>query len=196
MFYENSKNAAFEKREGEVEEIRIALMSDCKPFIDAVKWPYLRGSGSTITQMTKMKSFLGTKTGRYPKDLDQSKHDALNKEFDRKFGWKVRDGVFAGPEEAFWHIYYYGVQNYFFPIGKLKYAWSPQIEDLYYSIGSAEFSQTLINGVVSKYIDSEIEDNLTKEVAFKCKQYYLIPYNIKYRKILKEIIPQWKFRKI
>lgn len=67
--------------------------------------------------------------GRTPRDTPEDIHYELNYEFNEKFGWNVRDGIFASSNYI--DIQVYGVPKVFMPIGEYEFVWSPTIKDLY-----------------------------------------------------------------
>jgi hypothetical protein len=70
---------------------------------------------------------------RMPMSTKTEVHKWLNKEFDKMFGWKVRNGVFATGDKNVSR--YYGNQNcMFFPTDPFEFVWSPSVKDMYESI--------------------------------------------------------------
>jgi len=111
-------------------QLRSELSSKCKPFIKEIR-PIgrllYRGSNRLITDYHIFKSRLDN---RNPLDTKRIIHDELNYWFERKFGWKVRNGVFVSAN-------YKTAENYgnycyiFFPIGKYEYVFSYNVTDIY-----------------------------------------------------------------
>jgi hypothetical protein len=113
-------------------------------------------------------------------------HNELDKELNKKFGWKVRsEGVFTTSSKS--HASVYGKPYIFFPDNSFKYVFNPEITDLYTElIGVGALTTTdkininIWNVVKHKIIDGYQSNNLimafqnSKEVSFKCKYYYLI----------------------
>jgi hypothetical protein len=66
---------------------------------------------------------------RFPKDMDPSAHEWLNKYFNDNVGWPVRNGISTTP--SFQQAEDYGTAFIFFPQNRWKYAYLPDIDDLY-----------------------------------------------------------------
>ncbi len=106
------------------------LLSKCKSFIKEIKSAnrlIYRGSKRNIDLFKILNSHVDYRT---PKDMDSYMHDELNYWFEKKFGWKVRNGVFVTSKLS--DANQYGKAYIFFPIGEYKYVWSDVINDLYH----------------------------------------------------------------
>ena len=112
------------------EKLRNGLLSNCKLFIKDIKGVnklLYRSSPRIIESYQIIRSHL---MDRIPKDIDRQMHDELNDEFERRFGWAVRNGVFASSDYD--DIKSYHKNTYiFFPIGNYECVWSPYVDDLY-----------------------------------------------------------------
>lgn len=148
------------------------LLRDCAPIIAEYKevgTPLMRGmSSTTIAPMTVMHPRLD---GRAPKDTSIHVHDYINKYFMQHHGAPFRNAIFATSDwDATEH---YGETYVLFPIGPLKYLWSPVVTDLYDSISKLITSQSTdpkikydkefyqkLDEVLATYIDHNIEEAL------------------------------------
>jgi len=130
---------------------------------------------------------------RTPRDTPIEIHKALDEEFKKKFGWKPRsEGVFCTgdyPES------YYGNVYYIFPAGKIKFVWSPTIEDItvylsnkdildsYDFIILPDVTKENIDETIKNMIDTYKDDDLIaaikshNEISIKCNKYYAININ-------------------
>jgi hypothetical protein len=134
---------------------------------------------------------------RVPKDIPQEIHDGFNKLFTKRFGWPVRNGVFATSDQ--YNAEYYGTSWCFFPIGNYKFVWASHIADLYdfyrrrttdqfrfYLRGKYEgerLSYSLMMEVkdfLKDYSDKYLKIAIAKkkEISFNCKQYILATKDI------------------
>jgi len=134
------------------------------------------------------------RTNRKPRDMPIDAHNALDKAFKKKFGWKARsEGVFVSPDKMVASYFSYQQNiNIFFPFDGYKYVWSRKIEDLHTEIKfyipnvniaeQGDFDH-LVN---EQYIEKGIQVLLHSkhEASFKCKAYYILKYQI-YKDILK-----------
>jgi hypothetical protein len=105
------------------------IKKDCQPFLKEIKSVgrlLYRGSKIQIKSYKILKSYLEDRT---PKNMNIEVHDYLNKQFKKKFGWPIRNGIFVSfdPDMAA----SYGTPYFFFPIGKYKYSFSKKVVDLY-----------------------------------------------------------------
>ena len=117
-----------------------ALKKDCKPFLDEYaksncRGLLYRGSKRTIRSISKMTSRL---VDRKPKDTSKDIHDELNRLFKKKYGWKVRNGIFTTNRQA--TAKHYGRAYIFFPIGEFDFVWSDYVKDLYTEFDEQEFA--------------------------------------------------------
>lgn len=136
---------------------------------------------------------------RKPRDTPMVLHNSLDDEFKKKFGWKARsEGVFATSNMR--QARGYGAPHAFFPIGKFKYIYSDQIEDLsdyfeneevlawvgdddgyeFYE-GGVEFGSERFNNILKRAINTYSDKRLSYalesdvEIMFYCpKGYYLV----------------------
>jgi len=115
------------------------LRRDCISFVDDLKNAGLVYRGRNVHDKTtasergkyglyRMKSRL---EDRKPLSMRPKMHDAVNKVFEREFGWKVRNGVFT---RGMGDVTGYGEPHIFFPIGDYKFVWSPVVRDLWNKI--------------------------------------------------------------
>jgi len=119
----------------ETEDIQPGLdliRKQCGPFLKLMK-----STGGILYRGVneKDKTYLPIKKtmhreGRLPLSTLPIIHKALNEIFYKKFGWKVRDGVFATFTQADTHVY--GNLYYVFGIGSpIRYCYSKEITDLW-----------------------------------------------------------------
>jgi len=88
-----------------------------------------RGTKNMVDVIEKRKTRLDN---RRPKDMPNHLHDELNYHFKKKFGWKVRNGVFVTSNVGSARAYHHGPDPYIFmPIGKFEFVWSPDVDDLF-----------------------------------------------------------------
>ena len=73
---------------------------------------------------------------RKPMSTHPDVHAALDRWFEKKFGWKARSqGLFVFGERGRNSAEGYGGKNCIvFPVGKFSYVWSPVISDLYHQV--------------------------------------------------------------
>jgi len=81
---------------------------------------------------------------RFPKDTPKVLHELFNEIFFKKFGWKVRDGVFVYRDTR--STWAYGDPFMIFPNNGFKYVWSTEIKDLYTKLSyDKPYSEYIIN---------------------------------------------------
>jgi len=126
-----SKFAKYLAESEETKLLKDLLLLNCKPFINDMRGSnklLYRGLSRAIE--SEFKVFNSHLDGRKPKDINKHLHDELNYWFERKFGWKVRNGVFVTSDIR--SAKTYGGNVYiFFPMGKYEYVWSSKIDDLF-----------------------------------------------------------------
>jgi hypothetical protein len=148
------------------------IEKECSEYLKEFEFPFFRGTKQGPT----FKSHI-PRTDRVPLDTPKAIHDILDKEFKKKFGWKVRsEGVFVTSVQYMASAY--GEVVMFFPVNGYKYVWSPEIFDLSVHISDLGDPDILVNyeddfasDIVEKYRDSGAK-NTKKEIAFKCKKWY------------------------
>lgn len=163
------------------EEMYSRLKEDCSEYLKInkrVSRCLFRGTRKTVTNKFGM---FFPRNDRKPKDMPEYVHKELDKEFYKKFGWKVRsEGVFATSDWGESKVY--GVPYYFYPSDGFKYVWTKLTYDLYahYDIATVGFTQRkkvrdITKSITEFYQDDDIETaiNMSKEIAFKCHKYYL-----------------------
>ena len=161
------------------------VKKECGPIIstyDAGNGVLFRGVGKIVT-ISKFKSHI---KDRKPMSTVRWLHDDLNKWFTQKFGWPARNGVGAYNYESDAAIY--GYPYVFYPVGKLKFVWSPDVSDLWgtvvsHAIRERKHFKNLIP-VLETYTDKNLEAAMEShcEIYFNCNEYYLTT---------KEIARQW-----
>ena len=137
------------------EELVKVLMRDCAPFvsdlaIDNFANFLYRGSQKSFSGIISNKN--KPRKDRKPRDTPMELHLRFDKLFQRKFGWKVRSsGVFATPD--IYSVEEYGIFYLFFPIGKYRYVWSPEISDLYGYLSEEKYGIMHIESYFKNNID-------------------------------------------
>ena len=131
-----------EERTYTIEKVVKALKRKCGKFLKETapsikKGDFIyRGSDNQISHGTFIDRRLSRLTDRMPMSTSIEVHNMLNDMFKKKFGWQVRNGVFAsdvGQSAG------YGVAYSFFPIGDYKYCWSPAVGDLFSTINMLKY---------------------------------------------------------
>ena len=110
-------------------EISSMVQRDCKPFLkelNGCKDLLYRGSRRRVNDISKVKSRLKNRT---PSDTSEEIHNHMNKLFENEFGWPARNGIFTTGD--FKVTRFYGNGYIFFPVGKYKYVWSPDVQDFF-----------------------------------------------------------------
>jgi len=134
------------------------------------------------------------RTDRRPRDMDPKFFNAFNKIFKEMFGWPARKGVFA-TKMGFWTMR----DCVFFPVGRYKYVYAPEVVDLYTwqttfknRFGRGELSDEAMSEL-RKWIKEKnykstglVSASKNTEAMFNCISYYLINgYN---REVIEELI--------
>lgn len=126
------------KEAEDLEAITDILEKDCGKYLKELRntksgqllW---RGSRHRIKVMEKIQ----TRMDRKPLGTPEDDHLLLDEIFDDHHGLKARSqGVFVSPSKK--TAQHYGSPSIFFPIGKYKYLWSPEVEDLYGTLEDEE----------------------------------------------------------
>lgn len=81
--------------------------------------------------ISKNEGWKKTRKDRKPFDTPEWIHEALDKEFYKKFGWKARSQSVFAVGGAIRTTGYGGDTYIIFPTGKFEYLWSPKVSDLY-----------------------------------------------------------------
>ena len=149
--------------------------------IDKYHWVLWRGSYNDINVFKEFTP----RMDRRPKDTAQWLHDLYDKRFKEKFGWNVRsEGVFVTSNKSFAGSF--GDPFAFFPLNDFKFVWSKEVDDLTGYLGSGKYDQAKpeeydirIMKLMRTYQDDDLEQAIvtTHEIAFKCKEYYLVNAN-------------------
>ena len=135
-----------EEKQAHIEFVLNQLKENCAPWLKDPQANGLlyRGTRSPIINMKVVKARLDD---RMPKDMPKDIHDELNYWFRKKFGWNVRNGVFASSNIGIAKNYHHEGDPYIFmPIGKYEYVWSPEVGDLftdYYENGTLQSQEQL-----------------------------------------------------
>jgi len=70
---------------------------------------------------------------RIPRDTHPEIHKISNEIFEERFGWRVRNGVFAGDWQR---AASYGIPFIFVPLNGYKYVWSKAIKDFFVNVSN------------------------------------------------------------
>ncbi len=173
------------------------IKRDCKPFLKEFNnsLPVFRGMSRDLSRYDLVE--IQTRMDRKPKDTPEHLHKLIDQMFQQKFGWKVRSqGVFTSQSKAV--VRSYGMEAYFFPIGKYSYVWSKKVKDLYQTIKSDIINKVLddnmlltrdiepehitpefkdmLEDIISTYTDKRYPSKMkrTHECIFRTKSYYVI----------------------
>lgn len=192
-------------------DLKKIILEKCQPFIELSKscdipielWrgvseDFIRTKAKEVCYLTYEVSHI---SNRKPTDTPNILHERLNKEFENKFGWPVRNGVFCLPDKGLAHTYAsissdklnkfdYPEPYFFIPIGEFKYCWSPKYHDLTADIKvkgenwkdeMESLSDIKIKNIVNTYKDTDISDanyiykrKDASEISFNCDKYLLI----------------------
>lgn len=136
-----------------------------------------------------------TYSDRRPRDVDDEMHEKFNAYFNERFNFKARSDkvMFAfGKSSRTSRLIdngEYGKGYLVFPIGKIKYVWSPAVSDLYdVSSGlSFESDEELYEWLDKKaYQDRGLNKAIgtSKEIMIQCDSYLVVP--LLFEKALKE----------
>ena len=112
---------------------------------------------------------------RKAKDTNPKIHNDLNDEFQRQFGYPARsNSIFCTGSDMTAESY--GVPYMIFPIGKYKYLWNPDIEDLYIYINRelSDFNKDISksyreNTLLQYFVDKH---TLKSDGNYEFSQYY------------------------
>ena len=102
------------------------IKKDCSKFLkETGNIPIYRGMKGLDVGPLKIKSVKERKPLNTPGKI----HDLLNRLFNKRFKWSVRNGVFVSGNIK--DAKFYGLDYRFFPIGDYDYVWSPVVQDLF-----------------------------------------------------------------
>ena len=107
------------------------IKKDCKPFLKDIKGTLgtlVRMQGGTSSNPFLLKTI---RKEREPLDTFEPIHEITDNWFNKEFGWKARSNVIFCWGKPFSNISDI-LTNYYlvFPVGKYKYVWSPEVNDL------------------------------------------------------------------
>lgn len=186
----------------DTDELLALLERDCGPFLAESKQRGLLRRGMSKlndNDATFVSSPYSTekvpywkkqpRTDRRPLDIDKKIHLKLDDWFQSKFGFKARSsGLFCfGTGATSSAISQYGTEYYIFPIGEFKYAWSPNVKDLFITISTSKQrdeddgkdSTDNIDSFMNefKYQDTDLDQAIVSrnEIMIKCDKYYIFP---------------------
>ncbi len=112
----------------ELDKLKKDILSECSEILNLYK-----NTGKLLYRGLKYHDSYGYITprdDRRPVDTPKEIHNALDKGFKDKFGWKSRsEGVFVTGDNKMTEIY--GDTFIFYPVDGWKFIWSPDVNDLY-----------------------------------------------------------------
>jgi hypothetical protein len=177
------------------EEVVAIIRRDCRPFLSEFKKPLWRAyrhfEGSMLLKRTRLK-------GREPRGMSYELQEFLDNEFENEFGWKARSGGVFVSDFAAVGALIGDPAHLFFPIGKYKYVWSPDVND-------ANISKQFKNAASSAALEEDDVDwkailktytnkgynrqqKFKCECSFRCKTFYLV--NMGYNSKMNNFLPQ------
>jgi len=170
-----------EENEKTLDNAKRLIHEDCKPYLKLVRslkkiavrmYHYkTEGVDPFFTKAVVRKD-------RKPVDTNKKLHKAMDDEFQKKFGWRVRsNGAFT----FIWKISSIGdsIHSIFLPIGKFDYTWSPSVHDTYVDISATKFlnNDAYRKEVMNSYIMNDGFNKIfNQEVVWRCKYYYLLRF--------------------
>lgn len=130
-----------------------------------------------------------TYADRRPRDVDDETHEKLNAYFNERFNFKARSDkvMFAFGKSSLTSMLIqnaeYGGEYLVFPIGKMRYVWSPSVSDLYDSISGLSFESDdeLYAWLDNKgYQDRWLSKAVTtsKEIMIQCDSYLVVSMSL------------------
>ncbi|GAG20155.1 unnamed protein product, partial [marine sediment metagenome] len=181
--------------EGYAKDIIKQIKKKCKPWIKESKGlPGYRASRQEQTKYWIKKS--SVRKNRRPLTMKQEDHELIDDLFNRRYGWRARSNVLFTQGSAETH-YFYGPLTYVvYPIGPIRYLWTPSFGDLTpvietlryelehdFDIPQEKLKGKLIKGIQKLikelYTDKGLYTALSKypnhEIMVNCKNYYVIP---------------------
>lgn len=141
-----------------------SLYKNCMPFIQELRRS-AAGNNDLVwrgTNKSRTKSIIRVtpRQDRIPKDTPPLVQEELDKRFRAKYGWEPRStGVFTYPTER--GVTSYGEPYMFFPVGKYKYLFNPDIDDLYAAMDDSEGFEDWLEGFPN--IQDDWEDDWESE---------------------------------
>ena len=157
------------------------IRKNCKPFLQEVKynnWPMYRGTNSADAALM----FIGTpRKNRKPSDMDIGDQQQFDRAFMKIFGWKPRSqGLFVTGSRS--QTEYYGLAYQIFPIGKFKFIYSLEVDDLYeeldsdFSHYSDEIEDNLLKFISDYYTDQDLVKGIKAnvEISILCEKYFAL----------------------
>jgi hypothetical protein len=177
-------------------DILKTVLSECTQYVNEIKkcpkgYFLYRGTHYQVDDVRLMESRL---TSRPPLNMPPELHDSVNAIAEKKFGWKIRNGVFC---YGFTSLDYipdmlgYGIQYLCFPVGQFTFIYSPQHFDLFGHFRDIKFdiSDSYIEQLAFKTdslkdaIDSnKYRNGLSNEIMVNVKTFYLV--DVKHREKL------------
>jgi hypothetical protein len=169
------------------------VWDDCLPYLQAVKsclWPLLyRGVSERKEYFIFDKK---VRTNRRPRDMGYEMQKNFDDAFKKLFGWKPRsEGLFVIGDVDVAGGYANTTLYLVFPVGKFRFLWSPEVDDMYdlpgrYMPDGEVFTSRT---PAEKYPDFVKELDYTdkdlckaissgSEIMIKCKKYHGIRWDI------------------
>ncbi|MDP9076718.1 MAG: hypothetical protein M3O71_04780 [Bacteroidota bacterium] len=168
-------------------EILEKVLSECKEYVDELKkcpkgYFLYRGTNYEIGDAKLLESRLAH---RPPLNMPPNLHDSINKIAERKFGWKIRNGVFCYGFTSLDDVpdqLGYGKQYLCFPVGYFTFIYSPQHFDLVghfnqmdYQVSDSYIEQLLFKtDSLKDAIDSnKYRNGISNEIIINVPKFYL-----------------------
>lgn len=146
------------------------IKRDCKQFIaENTSGLLYRGMRNKDQEVMKIK----TREDRKPKNMDIIVHDKMDAWFNEKFKFKARSAA-AFVIGNFVEARSYGQVYAIFPIGDFKFAWSPDVYDLFIQVDEQRDIESQLEKF--NYRDTDLGFAITSkhEIMLSCKEYYAV----------------------
>ena len=159
-----------------IDDIIKVINTKCKPFVSQYKG-HIMGLFYRAVKKKALRYMIKTARleDRKPLHSTVGFHFRFNELLIEKFGWPVRNGVFATSDWSDTRLY--GNPHIFFPIGKFDFVWSPKIADLFQEVENTPDEEEEIKNALDSYIENKDLDKAWfsgHELSFKCDEYLLI----------------------
>jgi len=189
--------------EEEMNEVEKLIKTDCGPFLREAKGAgFLRRGIKARTFDNFVTDYAGddlsyivkeVRQDRRPADSSPFVHAAMDEWFEKNMGFKARSStMFAFGEHVRSSVLAsYGTSCIVFPIGPIKYAWSPVVRDLYVELPvfpneeDNEVRKKLIWEKLDAYdykttdLNEAISHDPYREIMIQCDKYYAFPIGYK-----------------
>lgn len=180
--------------EAKLVEAKELIDRDCAPFLAEAKgagflYRGVNGFNSLdyeiATAYDGEKMIYATKTvrtDRKPLSTDRDVHYIIDKWFVKNLGFPARSGALFtfGEKHHPIRLKQYGEPCVVFPVGPIKYAWSPKVRDLYVTLNYEDWKKSEYEENVDKalteagYRTDGLDEaiNTNSEIMIQCEKYY------------------------